>query len=70
MLLAGGIVSIVTRKSEGKGCDIALIVLYLLGAFVGFALTGNFGDLTVWAAWCLINAILAVISMVKKPKTN
>ena len=31
LLLTGGIVSIVTRKSNGKGGNIALIILYGLG---------------------------------------
>lgn len=70
MLLSGGIVSIATRKSKGKGGNIALIVLFGLGALVGFALAGNFADLNIWAAWCLINAVLAVIAMVKNGKAN
>lgn len=65
MMLAGGIVSIATRKSEGKGGNIALIVLFGIGAIVGFVLAGSFADLNIWAAWFLINAILAVISMLK-----
>lgn len=70
MMLSGGIVSIATRKSEGKGGNIALIVLFGLGALVGFALAGSFADLNIWAAWCLINAVLAVIAMVKGKKLN
>lgn len=70
MMLSGGIVSISTRKNNGKGGNIALIVLFGLGALIGFALAGNFGDLNVWAAWCLINAALAIVALVKgnKPK--
>lgn len=68
MLLAGGIVSIATRKSEGKGGNIALIVLFGLGAIVGFSLAGSYADLNIWAAWCLINAILAIIAMIKGNK--
>lgn len=64
MMLTGGIVSVVTRKSEGKGGNIALIVLFGLGALFGFALAGSFADLNIWAAWCLINAIMAVIAMI------
>ena len=70
MLLSGGTVSIATRKSEGKGGNIALIVLFGLGALVGFALAGSFADLNIWAAWCLINAVLAVIAMVKGKKAD
>ncbi len=68
MMLSGGIVSIATRKSTGKGGNIALIVLFGVGTLVGFALAGNFTDLYIWAAWCAINAVLAVISMIKTKK--
>lgn len=64
MLLSGGIVSIATRKG-GKGGNIALIVLFGLGALIGFTMAGNFADLNIWAGWCLINAVLAIVSLVK-----
>lgn len=70
MMLSGGIVSIATRKSEGKGGNIALIILFGLGALIGFSLAGNFADLNIWAGWCLINAILAVVAMIKKNKSE
>lgn len=70
MMLSGGIVSIAIRKSQGKGGNIALIVLFGIGALVGFALAGNFGDLNIWAAWCAVNAILAVVAMIKGNKHN
>ena len=62
-LLAGGIVSIVSRKSTGKGGNIALIVLFGLAALIGFANYGSYSDLAVWSGWCLINAVTAVISL-------
>lgn len=65
MLLTGGIVSVATRKG-GKGGDVALIVLYGIGAFLGFVLAGSYSDLRVWAFWCFVCVILAVVSMVKK----
>ncbi len=67
MLLSGGIVSIVTRKG-GKGGNIALIVLFGIGALFGFILAGGFSDLRIWSGWCLINAILAVVDIVKGNK--
>lgn len=70
MMLSGGIVSVATRKSEGKGGNIALIVLFGLGALIGFALAGNFTDLNIWAAWCLINAVLAIIALIKGNKSE
>lgn len=64
MLLAGGIVSIATRK----GGNIALIVIYGIAALTGFALAGSFADLTIWAGWCLICAVMAVVSLIKGNK--
>ena len=64
MLLAGGIVSIATRKG-GKGGNIALIVLFGIGALLGYVLAGSYSDLYIWATWCLINVILAIVSLVK-----
>lgn len=64
LMLAGGIVSICVRKG-GKGGNIALIVIFGLAALIGFAGYGNYGDLVIWSAWCLINAILALICVIK-----
>lgn len=65
-MLAGGIVSIVTRNAKGKGGNIALIVLFGLAFLVGFFNAGSYSDLKIWSFWCLINAILAVAAMLKK----
>lgn len=65
LMLAGGIVSIATRNKPGKGHDIALIVLFGLAAVFGFAGYGNYSDLVIWSVWCLINAVLAVVSIIK-----
>ena len=67
LMLAGGIVSIATRKSLGKGGNIALIVLFGLAAIIGY---GSFSDLAIWAGWCLINAVLAVVALVTAKKNN
>ncbi|MBA4697868.1 MAG: hypothetical protein H2212_00395 [Ruminococcus sp.] len=67
MLLVGGIVSIVTRKGS-KGGNIALIVLFGIGALSGFTMAGSYADLNVWAGWCLICAVLAIVSLVKGNK--
>ena len=63
MLLAGGIVSIATRKGS-KGGNIALIVLFGIATFFGYTLAGSFSDLKSWATWCLVNVILAIVSLV------
>ena len=67
-LLAGGIVSIATRNSKGKGGNIALIILFGLATIIGLALAGSYLDLKIWAAWCAINVVLAIIALVKNSK--
>lgn len=67
-MLAGGIVSIAVRNSQKNGGNIAVVILFLLASFLGIGLAGNFGDLNVWAGWCLINAVLAIISIFKQNK--
>lgn len=69
-MLAGGITSIATRKATGKGGNIALIILFGLGAFIGFTLKGSYSDLAVWSGWCVINAVLAIIAMVTGKNKN
>lgn len=69
LMLAGGIVSVVTRTSGGKGGNIALIILFGLAALLGFTDNGKFTDLEVWATWCLINAVIALIAIFKSKKT-
>lgn len=67
-LLAGGIVSIATRNNN-KGGNIALIIIFGIGAFFGFVMAGSYTDLKIWSTWCIINVILAIISLMRK-KTN
>ena len=69
LLLAGGIVSIATRNG-GRGGNIAIIVLYGIGALLGFALAGSYTDLNVWAGWCLICTVIAIVALVRKPKDS
>lgn len=70
MLLAGGIVSVATRKSQKKGGNIALVILFGLGALIGVTSAGDFTDLYVWSVWCLINAVLAVVAIIKNKQID
>lgn len=65
LLLVGGIVSIVTRNNSGKGGNIALIIIFGLAALIGFAGHGSYSDLTIWAGWCLINAVMALVCLLR-----
>ncbi len=69
LMLAGGIVSIATRNG-GKGGSIATLVLFLLAALMGFANRGTYADLVIWAAWCLICAIMALIELLTTKKNR
>lgn len=69
LMIAGGIVSVATRKSDSKGGNIALIILFGLAALLGFTSNGKYADLVVWAGWCLINAVIALIAVFKSKKT-
>jgi len=70
LMLAGGIVAVATRSKIGKGGSIACLILYGLAALFGFVLAGSYGDLYIWAGWCLICAVLHLVSIIKKPKVN
>ena len=48
LLLTGGIVSIATRKSSGKGGNIALIIIFGLAALVGFTMHGSYSDVALF----------------------
>ena len=68
LMLAGGIVSVATRKSEKMGGNIALIILFGLAALLGFSNYGSLSDLMIWSVWCLLNAILAVVAIITEKK--
>lgn len=65
-LLAAGIVAIASRASVKKGGSIACIILYGLGALLGFTMAGSYADLRIWAALCLICAVMHLVSIVRK----
>lgn len=71
LMLVGGIVSVASRKSERKGGNIALIIIFGLTALIGFAGYGNYSDLIVWSVWAAINAVLAIVALItSKKKVN
>lgn len=71
LMLAGGIVSITTRKVKGMGGNIALIVLFGIASACAFGGSSKiYGDLPFWGAWCLVNCILAIVSLIKNKRAN
>lgn len=74
--LIGGIISVATRNSKGKGGSIAAIILYWLAALLTIGTGDTYGDLPIWGsvAFCfgLINlgSILATKEYFKEPKKS
>lgn len=65
LMLAGGIVSIVTRRGTKHG-NIAIVILYGIASLIGFTGAGTyFTDLYIWATWCAICAVLAIVNLIK-----
>lgn len=69
LMLAGGIVSISTRKG-GRGGNIATFIVFLLAALIGFANLGRYSDLVIWAIWCAICAFIALIGAIAQKKAK
>lgn len=67
VLLTAGIVSIATRNG-GKGGAVALLLMFGLGALIGFGGAGSYLDLNIWSGWCLICAVMAFLSLFQKKK--
>lgn len=66
-MLIGGIVGLATRNSKGGG--ITAGAFFILGAIVGFANLGTFGDLVIWSVLALLFGGFFIISSatMKKP---
>ena len=63
LMLAGGIVSIAVRKG-GKGGSAALLIIFGIAALTGFLMAGSYKDLNIWAGWCLICMVFALIHII------
>ncbi|MBR6018851.1 MAG: hypothetical protein IK055_01375 [Lachnospiraceae bacterium] len=70
LVLTGGIVSVATRNSTGKGGNVALIILFGLAALFGFTGYGNYKDLVVWSFWAAINALIAFVAIINAKKSQ
>jgi len=67
-MLIAGIVGIAARES--KGGSITAGVFYVLGAIIGFANLGTFGDLIVWSILALLFGIVFILgTLLIKEKT-
>lgn len=68
LMLIGGIISVATRQSTGKGGNIAIAIVFALAALFGFTGYGIFSDLIIWSGWCAINAVLAIYTIAVNDK--
>lgn len=68
LLLTGGIVSIAT--SNKKAGNAAIAIIFAIAAIVGYVLSGNFGDLMIWATWALICGIMSVVALIMEDKAE
>ena len=64
VMFTGGIVALAT-SSGSRGGDAAIAILYGIGALTGFFGAGSYLDLYVWASWCLLCAVLALVDFVR-----
>lgn len=68
-MLAAGIVTIAARKT--KGGTITSIVVYLLGGIIAvFNQSGIFGDLIIWTVVSFIFAVLLIVSLFMRCKSD
>ena len=69
-ILAAGIVSIATNKKLSKGPSIAIMILCFIAAVMGFVGADSYKDLQIWAGWCAICGIMAIVCMIRGKKTD
>ena len=67
LMVAGGIISIVNRKGNKIG-DISAAAIFGIAAILGYTMGGIYKDLIIWSTWCIVCAIIAIISFVRKPE--
>lgn len=65
LMIAGGIVSIVTKNSLKNGGNIALLIVFVLAGLVGIFNSAVYEDLLIWGIWCIICAAMALIIILK-----
>ena len=70
LMLAGGIVSIATRKSFRQGWEYRTHSTLWIGSNYRICGLWKFFGSCYMAGWCLINAVLAVVALVMAKKNN
>lgn len=70
LMIAGGIIMIAARNSLKNGASIAGAIVFLVAALIGFSGAGFFADLKIWSGFCVINAVVNVISVFTNNKAR
>lgn len=65
-MLCGGIVSIVSRKNNSKGTNIALLILFSLATLTGFVLAENYSDLYLYLVSMVLDQCSTCLHLIKK----
>ena len=64
LLLAIGIVSIVTRNKNVKGGCLAIIIMSIIACYIGFTNHNTYKDLLIWSIWCAICGSISFIHLI------
>ena len=67
LILSSGIVSISTRESEKNGGNYAMIIMFLIAAYIGFSIRNVYQDMLLWAGWSIICIITTIAACGPKP---
>jgi uncharacterized membrane protein len=61
-MLVAAITGLITRKNEKSAISVG--ILYIIGALIGYASLGTFGDLVIWSSLSLIFSIVYFMSFI------
>ncbi|MBQ5953296.1 MAG: hypothetical protein IJL47_04555 [Lachnospiraceae bacterium] len=70
LLIAGSIVMIATRNSQGKGGAIAALIIFLIAGGLAVSNAAVYKDLAVWGIACFILAVVNLLSALLKKKPS
>lgn len=62
LILTGGIMSIIVKKGSVGG-NVAIAIILGLAMLIGFIFADSFPDLAVYAIWCLLCAVIALLDL-------
>lgn len=62
LVLTGGIMSIIVKKGSVGG-NVAIAIILGLAMLIGFIFAGSFPDLAIYAIWCLLCAVIALLDL-------